>query len=381
MEGKKAPESWFGNKLKTELISAAYAAYKKLKRVGALFDPRVESLHTPSREFNWNESFYFNFTDAQNRIGGWTRLGILPNQESDNGAIALYTGGNHSIAASYGGKTEAEGGKLRLGPIEYHCLEPLNKWKITFQGDMFDVDGPIRLHGLRADARGLQKVEIDLCFEGISPCFDFEDAHPRAIAEMLVEAGTRLRDLRQAYRIASAHYEQVGQISGMIKIEDRVIPLQGSGHRDHSWGPRDWSAPRLWAFLTCRFGNEFAFNLSRVAIASVDVLNGFITRDQMNYPLRRAALKTEFESDGVTQKRLWFEMEDSGGKIIEITGDVLAVVSVEFESGGNRTLVNEALTEYRFKDTISYGISEYLHQVSGRKKLPGSRPPLRLTGF
>jgi hypothetical protein len=180
---------------------------------------------------------------------------------------------------------------------------------------------------------------------------------------MLVQSRTRLSDLRKVSKVSSEHYEQAMRVKGSIRIGNREIPFDGSGHRDHSWGVRDWAAPRLWTWLTCQFGEELAFNLSRVAIASVDIYNGFVTREGENFPLRRAVLQTEFEEDGVTQSSLGFRFEDAGGKVIDVTGDVLTVIPLHLESGDRRTLVNEALTEFRGEGRTGYGIAEYLHQL------------------
>ena len=357
----------WGEKLKVRSLGGCYYLLKKLKGIGAPLAPDVEYLHAPTQDYHWNESFYFNFTDPKRVIGGWTRIGILPNQESDMGAMMLYAGGSRVLAIYQGDRAVCEEDSITMGNLAYQRIEPLNKWRLTFAGTMADADDSRRLPELSLENLRLQDVEVDLEFEGLAPCFDFKNAHPRAMGEMLVEAGTHLRDLRKVSKVSSEHYEQVGRVNGTIRIGNREITFQGSGHRDHSWGPRDWAAPRLWTWLTCQFGEELAFNLSRVAIASVDILNGFICRDGANYPLRRAQLETEFEEDGVTQRRLAFRLEDTGGKTIDVAGEALTVIPLHLESGGHATLVNEALTEYSCEGMGGYGISEYLHQLGEKK--------------
>ncbi|MDY6795874.1 MAG: hypothetical protein SWK76_11465 [Actinomycetota bacterium] len=350
-------------RLKILSLSRLYSLIKKTRGISDPLEPDCEHLHAPSQDYNWNESFYFNFTDPKRAIGGWTRLGILPNQDSDLGAMMLYVGGNRILATLQTGKAAAEDESFSLGDLTYRREIPLMKWRLAYRGDMMDVEDSRRLPELNPETLKLQQVEVDLLFEGLAPCFNFKDAHPRALAEMVVNAGTRLKDLRQVSKVSSEHYEQAGKVTGMIKIGNREISFAGSGHRDHSWGLRDWAAPRLWTWLTSQFGDELSFNLSRVAIASVDIFNGFVTRDGNNYPVRRADLETEFEGDGVTQKSLRFSIEDAGGKTIEVSGEVLTVIPLVLASGDRRTLVNEALTEYRFGDGVGYGISEYLHQL------------------
>ncbi|RJP35402.1 MAG: hypothetical protein C4536_00895 [Actinobacteria bacterium] len=352
-----------GKTLKVWCLSGSYAILKKLKKIGAPLATDAEFLHTPTQDFDWNESFYFNFTDPKREVGGWTRIGILPNQDTDMGAMMLYAGGSRILAVLQTGRAVFEGSELRFGELSYHRLEPLAKWRLVFQGEMMDVDNARKLPELKPETLTTQRVEVDLEVEGMAPCFNFKDSNPRALAEMVVRERTRLSDLRKVSKVSSEHYEQVMRVSGTIKIGNREISFQGSGHRDHSWGVRDWAAPRLWTWLTCQFGEELAFNLSRVAIASVDIFNGFVCREGVNYPLRRAALETEFEEDGVTQKRLAFRIEDVGGGSYDVAGKALTVIPLHLESGGHRTLVNEALAEYQWGDRTGYGIAEYLHQL------------------
>ena len=352
-----------GKTLKVWCLSGSYAVLKKARKIGTPLAMDVEYLHTPSEDYNWNESFYFNFTDPKRQVGGWTRIGILPNQDSDMGAMMLYAGGSRILVALQTGRAEFEENELRFGDLSYRRLEPLQKWRLIFQGEMMDIENSRKLPELKPEALTTQRVEVDLEVEGMAPCFDFKNSDPRALAEMLVKAHTRLGDVRKVSKVSSEHYEQVMRASGIIKIGNREISFAGSGHRDHSWGVRDWAAPRLWTWLTCQFGEELAFNLSRVAIDSLDIYNGFVTRDGFNHPVRRVELVTQFEDDGVTQSSIGFRLEDTGGTTIEVTGDVLTVIPLHLESGEHRTLVNEALAEYRWGGRVGYGIAEYLHQL------------------
>jgi hypothetical protein len=233
---------------------------------------------------------------------------------------------------------------------------------------MLHLDDPRMLLRLRdrqepGDLR-FHEASVDLVFRGWSPCHDFKDIDLRAFAERFVAKGSRLKDLRTISKVASEHYEQVGTWNGTVKIEGRTIAFEGSGHRDHSWGDRDWKAPSKWTWLTSQFDGTLGFNLSRVVINSMDVFNGFISRGGHNYTLRRARLDTEFEADRLTQKRVFLRLEDSDGWYMEVVGTPLAVVPLVLEEKGHRTLVNEAFTEYRWKNHIGYGISEYLHQLT-----------------
>jgi len=352
-----------GERVRVRVLSTLYSLYRTRKGVTKPLAPDAEWLHPKSPDPDWNESFYFNFTCPGEGIGGWTRLGIVPNQDSDTGAMMIYAGGSRILASREEGRITTGGGRLMMGSLVHECVEPLSRWRIAFDGVMADIDDSRKIPELGPESVELKPVKVDLTFEGLAPCFNFKNADPDALAEMVVGAGTSLGDLRKVSRVSTEHYEQVGRVKGTISFDDRELPFDGRGHRDHSWGPRDWSAPRLWTWLTSQFGDDLAFNLSRVAIASVDVFNGFIMRNGVNYPVRRVELETEFEKDERTQKSLRFKVVDTSGETLEVSGRVLTVAPLILESIGHKTLVNEALAEYRCGDRTGLGIAEYLHQL------------------
>ena len=42
----------------------------------------AEAAHRAGEEPLWSESWYFDFVDSQQGIGGWVRLGLIPNQHA-----------------------------------------------------------------------------------------------------------------------------------------------------------------------------------------------------------------------------------------------------------------------------------------------------------
>ncbi len=356
------PGLTLARKIELVSLSALYGAYKRATGASRPLPASSEFPHASGADREWNESLYFNFTDPASGTGGYTRIGMLPNQESDIGVMMLFAGGSRLLVTQQGGRTDTTGG-FRLEALGYERLKPLERWRLAFSGEMGDIPDSRKLNEVDPGSVPRVPVEVDLLWEGIAPPFNFKDADPRAIAEMLVSAGTRLSDLRAVSRVSREHYEQAGKVTGTISIDGRERMVAGGGHRDHSWGVRDWSAPRTWTWLTCQFGVELAFNLSRVAIQSVDVFNGFLCYGGGNHPVRRAVIETEFEPDGRTQRALRFTFEDVAGRAIEVEADVLTVIPLDLRSRGHATMVNEGLARYRWEGREGYGIAEYLHQM------------------
>ncbi len=357
--------------IKARILSAlVHAALGVSGRRKGILSEAAEGYHPHGNSHNWNESYYFNFSDPVKKMGGFTRIGILPNQQMVIGLLCMYLdGGGIDFLVQSEHRDCRDKGYPSVGLLRYEMVRPLWEWKVMFNGTMLHFASPAKLLEFleQTDTGGLcsyHDVAVDLRFTGWSPCHDFKHIDARGFAERFVATQSSFRQLRSVSKIASEHYEQVGSWKGSIRIEEMTHPIAGSGHRDHSWGERDWKAPSKWTWLTAQFGGSIGFNLSRVVIGSLDVANGFICRQGRNYPLRKVHLETEFGPDGLTQRHITFRMLDSAGWEMEVEGTPLSVVPLVHEEKGKRTLINEAFTEYRWEDQVGYGISEYLHQLS-----------------
>ncbi len=316
----------------------------------------------------FNDSYYFNFFDVEQAVGGFTRIGKLANQNSVNGILFIYNGPEEVLMLNQGGMLPEHPEEIRAGTIRYEILEPLQRIRLLSSGKMLRLTDL----SLLLDHEKLRRyvgpdtfvpVEMDITFSGLAPVHNFKNIYFRGLARRMVEKGFGLTDLRRVRRVASSHYEQVGGYAGRLTIGDREIRLDGTGHRDHSWGLRDWTAPSAWTWLTMQFGSGVGLNLSRVVIGKIDMFNGYLIRDGKNCLYRTCALETEYQPDGITQKYIRFVVEDTEGFQMEVEGRVINPVPLTFDDGEHRVQINEALTEYRWRDKVTWGISEYLHKL------------------
>jgi hypothetical protein len=333
-------------------------------------DPQVEYIHPPDTEDPlYNDSWYFNFFDKEQKIGGFTRIGRLANQQKTNGILFLFYGEKEVLMLFNEDSLPGGSEDIKSGPMHYEIIEPLKRLRIVGSGKFLRVENPRDLMDRNAllskvTDKDFVDVNVDVVFDGLSEIHNFGNIYARGLASRMVEKGFGLRDLAEVRKVASEHYEQVGAYSGTIEVGSRKIDFNAVGHRDHSWGIRDWSAPSGWTWLTMQFGTEVALNLSRVQIGKVDIFNGYISRGGRNYPYRKVELETEFEQDGLTQKNIHFSVQDTGGFTMDVEGNAINVVPLVQEDGGKRSLVNEAMAEYRWQGRTSLGIAEYLHKIA-----------------
>ncbi|MFZ0231182.1 MAG: phosphotransferase [Mycobacterium sp.] len=184
-----------------------------------------ESAHTATDEPLWNESWYADFADAANGLGGWVRIGLIPNQQKA-WLHALLCGPELPTVAvvDFEVPLPIDPWMLQTGAIDFtHSADdPLRTYRIALRGRGQSFPDPAAL--LRADQGAPAEVAIDLEWT--------TDGTP------------------YQYRIAT-RYEIPCTVSGSVTIDGQRYTVDSvPGQRDHSWGVRDWwSMDWLWSAL------------------------------------------------------------------------------------------------------------------------------------
>ena len=216
-----------------------------------------EGRHLPGTDALWGESWYHDFAAPDGSYGGYLRLGLYPNQGIAWYWVYLVRRGeplvlirDHAVPAptAMEGPVEVASDVVRGS---WAPEEPLRKYRITTEGTgMVLADPAAAFHDEQGPAVA---VSLDLTWEGVAAPFAYS---------------------------ATTRFEQSARVTGEMTIGDERIEVHCPGQRDHSWGVRDWSAPRAWTWLTCQFGEEMAFNLSRViykcSISNLETVNLFL---------------------------------------------------------------------------------------------------------
>ncbi|OBG15653.1 phosphotransferase [Mycolicibacterium celeriflavum] len=174
-----------------------------------------EGEHLAGDEPLWNESWYYDFVDPQQDVGGWVRLGLYPN---------LKTSWVNGLVCGPGIPTYALLDFEDTGAIELvlTATEPLKTYRVTMRGRGQAYDDPAAL--LR-DEPG-RPVEVSMELEWTT-------------------AGTPY-----LYRM-TPRYEIPCTVSGAVRVDGREFTFTDvPGQRDHSWGVRDWWAMDwVWSAL------------------------------------------------------------------------------------------------------------------------------------
>ncbi len=341
---------------KRTLLEKVYDGVKSVTGINRPFQGIAELMHPSSRHRNWNESFYFNFFDPDENIGGWTRMGFLPNQEHDHGVMVVYWKGQQTLCFFSRERGSSAGGELALGELRYLCREPAQTWKVAFEGDLVELS-EVDVIGIdTASRRERKRAEVSLLFEGMSPPYDVRNIDSALLADMLVESGSTFADAMRSRKVSHKHYEQAGKVTGVINIDGKETSFAGGGHRDHSWGVRDWTAPNYWNFSTCRFGDDMSFSLSRVSLGNMVLRFGFVVENGVNHEIRKGLIDVT-GGEGPCDQKVSLSMAYSEN-LASVSGTALRITPIVFETDGHQTLIKESLMEYRWKDRVALGIFE-----------------------
>jgi hypothetical protein len=297
----------------------------------------TDVIHRFGRDLDWNESFYFSFYDKENDICAFMRIGLKPNRLQKNVFCFLMMPDGKII----GIKRDApfKDTEINAAGLVFQKIVPEKRWKLMFNGG---------LYSLFEEGRPLRRVSFMLDWEGLNEIFDYRECVSGIKEEI-------------SKRVASEHLEQFGRVKGILEVGGKRYEIDGLGERDHSWGVRDWTAPRMWIWLTCQFSDDCALNVTKLVVDQGEIDAGFIHLGGRNIPIVETRIDTVYGDAGAPES---FEMvlTDKEGKEHHVTALVKRKAIMEFPNpeGHGIALMHETLAEYRMGDKVGYGIAEYL---------------------
>jgi hypothetical protein len=106
------------------------------------------------------------------------------------------------------------------------------------------------------------KVDLDLQYEAMHPPYAY---------------GSDARGCMPY--AADDRIEQSGRARGTLKLGERVIPFETTGHRDHSWGTRDWLATQHWKWVQAQAGPDVSVHFWLVEAVGRTELRGYVFKE------------------------------------------------------------------------------------------------------
>jgi hypothetical protein len=291
---------------------------------------RDELLHHPTTEPKWRESYYFNWVDLENKVSGFSTIGITPNEMKRELVLALFVDNQVEVYYQEPGLEKYESDAsvmLRDDRLAYKLIRPLREWQITYAS---------------------RKLRFELDFRTRFPTYNFATD----------SSGSWHR-----------HFEASGVISGSIQYANGINKnLRGYGQRDKSWGQRDWFRFDKW------FAGQFQFKNWACAFRKDHIrnridLSGYIASKDGSSPLSEMTIDTVDDTDRFNtplSSKYAFADEKGRRHIIEserIGKNTYFRFARSFPGG--YTELFEQMVIMKDKDTgeIGSGMAEYLRTI------------------
>lgn len=276
--------------------------------------------HRPTSAENFSESKWFSFYDSTHDLWISSRIGLEVNRKRANRWLVV-----------------AVDGKIALADLRSDLPLPSENWDDICVGGLH-YRTVRTMHGYAISYRG-PELEFNVLWEAETPIFDY-----RECAEPLPPS------------LAAEHYEQSGTIRGSFHLDGRTLQLNGTGHRDHSWGVRQWEGFRSWIAFMTHFDERCYLHVERFDERTTGIsTHGFLYDGKENVPLKDATVELKFPPGDDYPKQFRMEFEDIRGLRLALTGEVRVTCPLEF----GRCRVGESFGSFRLRGTAIPGIVEY----------------------
>lgn len=330
-----------------------------MPKIVTVLEPEDEYPHEPDAAQNYNESMYLNAFDLAQEVGGWFRLGNRVNEGYAEMTVCLYLPGGR-VGFMFGRPHIETNKEMRAGGLHIEVVTPFEHLRVTYTGDVIVLDEPAQMSDPRKAFKEnpLVACQVELDVHGISPMYG---------GKQVYEDGTEIEiDAEKSF--AKAHYEQHTRVTGVIKVGDEEIVIDGLGLRDKSWGPRYWQALTWYRWIPMVFDDSFAMMLSVIGDGAGGARrSGMVLEDGEYHHIVDCTIDSEWD-DLHHQKSMRMWAKSDHGKEYEIEGDVISLIPLRNRRVGpdgmeQFTRITEAMTRFRSGNKLGIGMSEYLDQV------------------
>jgi hypothetical protein len=135
--------------------------------------------------------------------------------------------------------------------------------------------------------------------------------------------------------VATDRFEQSVSTEGVIEVAGRRVEFSSFGHRDHSWGPRDWRPMHHWKWMNAatQDGSTSIHAFEIFGLADRRVM-GYVNRDGDVTPITEIATTTELDFTTLMHTHTLAECTDAEGRVIVL--DATSVAGLPIPGGHMR---------------------------------------------
>ncbi|MHA1751700.1 MAG: DUF7065 domain-containing protein [Candidatus Helarchaeota archaeon] len=293
---------------------------------------------------NWSESWYFNFIDEKSGVDWVSRISYNPYEKGSNVLSVLFIDNKPRVYVNRLKIEEMPKNKWDLDKkVKYELVAPHTEWKLKFEDKLFDLEITWK-----------NRFKPFSYLEGLD------------IVEYLKEY------LDLIGKASQQHYEQAGVVSGTLKFKKtgEIRKINCFGHRDHSWGVREWKVVDKWNWIAVQFDDK-TINVAKVCIGDKILVSGFISDEYGNNRVTEAEIETEFvefedkfgQKNTRPQKSI-FKITDEKGIHYHIESERRTSIDLPVPVPSKvKTVISEQIHQFSLEKSKGNGISEYLYKL------------------
>jgi hypothetical protein len=119
---------------------------------------------------------------------------------------------------------------------------------------------------------------------------------------------------------ATNRIEQSGRAKGTLELDGRKIAFDTTGHRDHSWGVRDWKAMQNYRWFQGQAGPDTALHFWHLNALGQTRLLGYVLKDGLMAEISSLDFDLKYD-DQFRQERITANIVDEAGRTTSMTTD------------------------------------------------------------
>jgi hypothetical protein len=155
----------------------------------------------------------------------------------------------------------------------------------------------------------------------------------------------------------SQHIEQAGVFKGNITVNGEQMNFGPSpGHRDHSWGIRDWSSIDSYWLCSCTFTKKRALNLWKGTSKGNEFGAGYIYQSGRNLEIISSEITGQYTNDQGEPKGCEISFTDEKGGKHKLRCEVLCSVPIPM----TKCIIYETIARMEYDNMVGFGLLEHL---------------------
>jgi hypothetical protein len=123
--------------------------------------------------------------------------------------------------------------------------------------------------------------------------------------------------------VAIDRYEQSCRTQGTLTLGDRRVDFTAAGHRDHSWGARNWNMLQHWKWMNATAGDDLTLHAMSMDVKGERIVQGYLNRDGTVSPLVSIDAHADVDEQMI-HRRVTADLVDEAGRSARLEAEYSA---------------------------------------------------------